>query len=201
MFLTKNGLLFFDIEKWLWKYNFGTFWGPGAMSIHKTQQFHLITVDFWTKTLIFRTQQVRNSMTQLTLIWDMRHRFIMVCYGVPWVICWWVRWWTRLRWFVWGSFGGLFGKLFSGLLRIHRGEFIGCPWDWKEVNWILMMPLWQVTTIHIKSSPVLVSSNSNGAFKQQDPKYSNPKARWVKMALKSDPICFKEVATKNWPWA
>ena len=23
----------FDIENWLQKYNFGTFWGPGAMSI------------------------------------------------------------------------------------------------------------------------------------------------------------------------
>ena len=37
------------------------------MSIHKRQQFHLTTVDFWPKTLLFRTKQVRNSMTQLTL--------------------------------------------------------------------------------------------------------------------------------------
>ena len=37
------------------------------MSIHKIQQFHLTAVYFWQKTLLFRTQQVRNSMTQLTL--------------------------------------------------------------------------------------------------------------------------------------
>ena len=55
--------LIFDIENWLWKYNFGTFWGPGAMSIYKIQQFHLNTVDFWAKTLLFRTHQARHSMT------------------------------------------------------------------------------------------------------------------------------------------
>ena len=55
--------LIFDIENWLWKYNFGTFWGPGTMSIYKIQQFHLNTVDFWAKTLLFRTHQARNSMT------------------------------------------------------------------------------------------------------------------------------------------
>ena len=61
-------MIFFDIKKLLWKYNSCTFWGPGIMSIHKRQQFHLTTVEFWPKTLFFRTQQVRNSMTQLTLI-------------------------------------------------------------------------------------------------------------------------------------
>ena len=55
--------LIFDIENWLWKYNFGTFWGPGTMSIYKIQQFHLNTVDFWAKTLLFRTHQARDSMT------------------------------------------------------------------------------------------------------------------------------------------
>ena len=55
--------LIFDIENWLWKYNFGTFWGPGTMSIYKIQQFHLNTVNFWAKTLHFRTHQARNSMT------------------------------------------------------------------------------------------------------------------------------------------
>ena len=53
----------FDIENWLWKYNFGTFWGPGTMSVYKIQQFHLNTVDFWAKALLFRTHQARNSMT------------------------------------------------------------------------------------------------------------------------------------------
>ena len=37
------------------------------MSIYKIQQFHLNTVDFWAKTLLFRTHQARNSMTWLTL--------------------------------------------------------------------------------------------------------------------------------------
>ena len=36
---------------------------PHSMSIHKIQQFHLTTVDFWVKTLLFRTHQARNSMT------------------------------------------------------------------------------------------------------------------------------------------
>ena len=36
---------------------------PHAMSMHKIQQFHLNTVDFWAKTLLFRTHQARNSMT------------------------------------------------------------------------------------------------------------------------------------------
>ena len=58
--------LIFDLENWLWKYNFGTFWGLGAMSIYKIQQFHLSTVDFWAKTLLFRTNQARNSMTYIT---------------------------------------------------------------------------------------------------------------------------------------
>ena len=66
-FFWKNWLIF-DIENWLWKYNFGTFWGPGIMSIHKRQQFHFTTVDFWPNTLLLRTQQVSNSMTQLTLL-------------------------------------------------------------------------------------------------------------------------------------
>ena len=47
-------------------YNFDTF-GPDVMSIQTRQQFHLTTVDFWPKTLLFRTQQVRNSMIQLIL--------------------------------------------------------------------------------------------------------------------------------------
>ena len=34
VFLEKIQLIF-DIENWLWKYNFGTFWGPGALSIYK----------------------------------------------------------------------------------------------------------------------------------------------------------------------
>ena len=61
--------LIFHIQNWIWKYNFGTFWRPGTMSIYKIQQFHLNTVDFWAKTLIFRTHQARNSMTQLTLMY------------------------------------------------------------------------------------------------------------------------------------
>ena len=55
--------LIFDIENWLWKYNLGTFWGPGTMSIYKIKQFPLNTVDFWAKTLLFMTYQARNSMT------------------------------------------------------------------------------------------------------------------------------------------
>ena len=39
---------------------FGTFLGPGVMSICK----RMTTVDFWPKTLLFRTQRVRNSMTR-----------------------------------------------------------------------------------------------------------------------------------------
>ena len=52
------------------------------MSIHKIQQFHLTTVYFWPKTLFFRTQQVRNSMTQLTLI----HIHILLTCSVQLVI-------------------------------------------------------------------------------------------------------------------
>ena len=48
--------LFFDIEKWLWKYSFGTFWGPRAMSIYKIQQFHLNAVDFWHHKLTLKVQ-------------------------------------------------------------------------------------------------------------------------------------------------
>ena len=55
--------LIFDIENWLWKYNFGTYWGPGTMSIYKIQQFHLNTTDFLAKSLLFRTHHTRNSMT------------------------------------------------------------------------------------------------------------------------------------------
>ena len=60
--------IIFYIEKWLWKYNFGTFWGPGTMSIHKIQQFHLTALDFWAKTLLFRSNQARNYMKKLTLL-------------------------------------------------------------------------------------------------------------------------------------
>ena len=34
-FIFLNIPLFFWIEKWLWKYNFGTVWGPGVMSVQK----------------------------------------------------------------------------------------------------------------------------------------------------------------------
>ena len=57
IFFGKNRLIF-DIENWLLKYNFGTFWGAGAISIYKIKQFHLNTVDFWAK-----THQLKNSMT------------------------------------------------------------------------------------------------------------------------------------------
>ena len=46
--------LILDIENWLWKYDFATFWGSVAKSIYKIQQFHLNTVDVWVKTLVFK---------------------------------------------------------------------------------------------------------------------------------------------------
>ena len=54
--------LIFDVENWLWKYNFGTFWGR-PWRYYKIMQFHLNTVDFWANTFLFRTHQARNSMT------------------------------------------------------------------------------------------------------------------------------------------
>ena len=60
-FFFKKIRLIFDIENWLWKYNFGTFWGPGAMSIYKIQQFHLNNSWFLSKTLLFRIHQVRKN--------------------------------------------------------------------------------------------------------------------------------------------
>ena len=38
--------LIFDIENWLWKYNFGTFWETGAPRILKIQRFPLSLLIF-----------------------------------------------------------------------------------------------------------------------------------------------------------
>jgi hypothetical protein len=50
-----SGILFSKIRP--------NFCRPHAMSIYKIQQFHLTTVDFWVKNLLFWTHQVGNLMT------------------------------------------------------------------------------------------------------------------------------------------
>ena len=80
MFLTKNGLLnwfsndfffekirlIFDIENWLWKYNFGTFW---RTVIHRWIKKNPLStyVDSCPKILLFRTHHLWNSTTKLIL--------------------------------------------------------------------------------------------------------------------------------------
>ena len=65
LFLT----LIFEIENWLWRYNFGTFWQTVIhQRIFKEKNpLSMLNVDFWAKMLLVRTHHLWNSTTELTL--------------------------------------------------------------------------------------------------------------------------------------
>ena len=54
--------LIFDIQNWLWKYDFVTFW-------HFLKIIPWWYVDSWAKSLLFRTHHLWNSTTELILIY------------------------------------------------------------------------------------------------------------------------------------
>ena len=68
---TENSLKksdFFDIQNWLWKYDFGTFWQTAITRRIFLKIFPWWHVDSWPKTLLFRTHHLQNSTTELTLL-------------------------------------------------------------------------------------------------------------------------------------
>ena len=66
-FFGKNRLCF-DIQNWLWKYNFGTFWQTVISRRNFLKIFPWWHVDSWPKSLLLRTHHLWNSTTKLTLL-------------------------------------------------------------------------------------------------------------------------------------
>ena len=60
--------LIFDIENWIWKYNFGTFWWTDRFLKNKSFEY----IDSWPKILLFRTHHLSNSSTELMYIFISR---------------------------------------------------------------------------------------------------------------------------------
>ena len=60
--------LIFDIQNWLWKYDFGTFWQTVITRRNFSQTFPWWHVDSWPKSLLFRTHFLWNSTTELILL-------------------------------------------------------------------------------------------------------------------------------------
>ena len=56
--------MIFDIENWLWKSNFGTFWHLPTTPIHKIQQFPL--------DILFLTKNLSNFVS---LTWKLHNRY------------------------------------------------------------------------------------------------------------------------------
>ena len=59
--------LIFDIQNWLWKYDFGTFWQTVITRRIFLKIFPWWHVDSWPKSLLLRTQHLWNSTTELIL--------------------------------------------------------------------------------------------------------------------------------------
>ena len=57
-----------DIQNWLWKYNFGTFWQTVITCRNFLMIFPWWHVDSWPKNLLFRTHHLWNSTTELILL-------------------------------------------------------------------------------------------------------------------------------------
>ena len=55
--------MIFDVENWLWKSNFGTFWHLPITPLRKIQWFHLTTVDFYPKSVLILYPSLENSTT------------------------------------------------------------------------------------------------------------------------------------------
>ena len=71
IFLDKNFFekiwLIFDIQNWLWKYNFGTFWQNVIIHRMFLKIFPWYHVDSWPRSLLLRTHHLWNSTTELIL--------------------------------------------------------------------------------------------------------------------------------------
>ena len=64
--------LIFEIQNWLWKYDFGTFWQTVISRRNFLKVFLWWYVDWWPKSLLLRTQHLWNSTTELILIKHVR---------------------------------------------------------------------------------------------------------------------------------
>ena len=60
--------LVFDIENWLWKYNFSTFWQTVITRRNFLKIFPWLHVDSCPKSLLLRTHHFWNSTTELILL-------------------------------------------------------------------------------------------------------------------------------------
>ena len=59
--------MIFDVENWLRKSDFGTFWHLPITPIGKIQWFHLTTVDFMPKTFLILYISLENSTTGIAI--------------------------------------------------------------------------------------------------------------------------------------
>ena len=60
--------MIFDLENWLWKSDFGTFWHLPITPFLKIQWFPLTTVDFQPKTFLLLYPSFENSTTDIAII-------------------------------------------------------------------------------------------------------------------------------------
>ena len=66
-----NNWLIFDIQNWIWKYNFGTFWQTVVTRRNILNIFPWWHNDFRKKNLFLRTHHLWNSTTELILLYPL----------------------------------------------------------------------------------------------------------------------------------
>ena len=78
-FFEKNWLIF-DIQNWLWKYNFGTFWRTVISRRNFLRIFPWLHVDSWPKRNLYVCieDQVFNMYLQLALLWNVLCNYCIV---------------------------------------------------------------------------------------------------------------------------
>ena len=76
-------LLIFDIQNWLWKYDFGTFWQTVITGRIFLKIFPWWHVDSWPKNLLLRTHHLWNSTIVLILISDTNANLYLIVNRTP----------------------------------------------------------------------------------------------------------------------
>ena len=83
IFLSENKLrkirIIFDIENWLWKSNFGTFWHLPTAPIFKIQEFPLGKLILRQKSFLFCTPRLKTRQPTLPYFWPQMGARTILC--------------------------------------------------------------------------------------------------------------------------
>ena len=103
--------LIFDIQNWLWKYDFSTFWQTFITRRNFLKIFPWWHVDSWSKSLLVRTHHLWNSTTELILV------CICLCFHFKYKTC-------CPKYFLWPEFGQKMSKSTSKQVQMHHVEVL-----------------------------------------------------------------------------